>query len=94
MTQETPTPTIDLDRLEELANSATPGTWRIRTMQGQAGFVQAPRLDPSHPYDIELLGEDETLYPTREADLQYVVAVQPQVLKQLIAELRAARQGK
>lgn len=94
MTQKKKNTPIDLDKLEQLADAATPGTWAIRSARGMTPFVQAPRIDPDHPYDIELLGEDETLYPTRDADLEYVVAVQPRVLKQLIAEVRAARQSK
>jgi hypothetical protein len=94
MTKEQTAQALDLDQLEKLADAATPGTWEVRSMRGMPSFIQAPRIDPEHPYDIELLGEDDTLYPTREADLQYIVAVQPQVLKQLITEVRAARQGK
>lgn len=94
MTKEKASQAVDLDQLEKLADAATPGTWAVRSMRGMTSFIQAPRIDPKHPYDIELLGEDETLYPTREADMQYIVAVQPKVLKQLIAEVRAARQGK
>lgn len=94
MPKDTSTTPVDLDRLEQLADAATPGTWAIRSHRGMTPFIQAPRIDPAHPYDIELLGEDETLYPTRDADLAYVVAVQPQMLKQLIAEVRAARQSK
>ncbi len=96
MTTDTPedaSAPVNLDELEALANAATPGHWHIRQHRGLSGFIQAPRLDPAHPYDIELLGEDETLYPTREADMRYIVGVQPQVLKKLLAELRQAREA-
>lgn len=82
---------LDLDQLEAAANAATPGDWIVRSMRGHQSFVQAPRIDPEHPYDIELLGEDESLYPTRNADMTYIVAAQPSAVKELIAEVRALR---
>lgn len=65
----------DLDRIEAYCDAATPGPWRVRRgvgLPGLPGFVEAPRLSPSHPFDIEVLGEDDTLYSTRDADLEMV----------------------
>lgn len=58
-----------------LLTKVTPGDWKIRTnpRTGEPGFVQAPRIDPTHPYDIEVLGEDDTLYSTRNADMELIV---------------------
>jgi hypothetical protein len=62
----------------KLLAAATPGPWGIRRLNGAVsseGFVQAPRVDPAHPYDIEVLGEDDTLYPTRRGDMEFIVWV-------------------
>jgi hypothetical protein len=59
-----------------LVGQATPGDWRVRQGRSeQEFFIQAPRLDPNDPYDIEVLGEDDTLYPTRRADADAIVAL-------------------
>lgn len=62
--------------LEQVA-AATPGKWIVRQQGNNASqfFVQAPRLSPTDPYDIEVLGEDDTLYPTRRADADAIVGL-------------------
>ncbi len=61
----------ELEAIKARAAAATPGEWIVRRMprmETREGFVQAPRIDPKHPYDIEVLGEDDTL----AADLEFV----------------------
>ena len=61
--------------IEQVA-AASPGTWQVREGRDPSQFfVQAPRLSPEHPYDIEVLGEDDTLYPTRRADADAIVGL-------------------
>jgi len=85
---------IDIDALENLHQSTSPGPWRIRRLEagGAAlpGFVEAPRLDPSHAHAIEVLGEDDTLYPTRDGDMEFIVAAHRDV-PSLIDAVRALR---
>ena len=59
----------------ELLAAATPGDWRIRTspVNDESFFVEANKIDPVHPYNIEVLGDDDTLYPTRRADAELIV---------------------
>lgn len=60
----------------ELARRATPGTWFIREApRGNGFFIQAPRINPEDGYDIEILGEDDTQYPTRRADAESIVGL-------------------
>ena len=95
-TSHTPDTTFtnaDLEQLEHLANAATTGQWKKRSHPVLPSFIEAPRCNPEDPYDIELLGEDTTLYPTREADIDYIVGLQPEVVRKLIRELRAAREA-
>lgn len=62
------------EKLKAALAASTPGKWFVRehTASKDSFFVQAPRLDPSHPYDIEVLGEDDTLYPTRRGDADFI----------------------
>ena len=50
--------------------------WAVRRM-GDDCFVQAKRLKPEHPYDIEIIGDDvnEELYPVEQkmADAKFIV---------------------
>lgn len=70
----------EIAELERLDREAT-RNWRIRENPQRADqfFVQADRLDPSHPYDIDVLGEDrhEVLYPPAVArvDADLIVAL-------------------
>jgi len=63
------------DHGRKLLAAATPGDWRIRShpVTHEASHIEANRIDPSHAYDIEVLGEDEELYPTRQADMELIV---------------------
>jgi len=81
---------LDLRAVEARLKGATPGPWVIRITPGLPGFVQAPRLSPSDPYDVEVLGEDDTLYPTRGADMEFV-AHAPKDVAALLAALREVR---
>jgi len=78
-----------LNEIEEMLRRITPGEWKIRESPMGDGkyFVQAPRIDPKHPYDIEVLGEDEALYPTKRGDAEFIARA-PQIVRQLIAALK------
>ena len=67
-------------------NKSTPGEWKVRDIENLGSFIEAPRLESDHPYDIEILGEDDTLYPTREADIEFVANAHKDV-PWLVAEL-------
>lgn len=78
MAKTTPSTPVQqsFQRCLEQAAVASPGTWRVREgADASQFFIQAPRLDPQHPYDIEVLGEDDTLYPTRRADADAIVGL-------------------
>lgn len=75
--------------LRRLAEAATPGVWVKRSHPMMPSFVQAQRLNPSDPYDIEIMGEDDTLYPTREADVDFIAAANPTTILALLDELAA-----
>jgi hypothetical protein len=91
--------TLDLDKLENLHQSTTPGPWKVRqppdgarACLGMKGFIEAPRIKPEDAHKIEILGEDTTLYPTRDEDMAWIVAAHeafPAMLAE-IARLRAA----
>ena len=52
----------------------TPGPWRVRRRTpDDTGFVEADKIDPKMPYNIEILGDDETGYPTKAADVDFIV---------------------
>lgn len=64
-----------LAKLLDAFKRSSQGIWKVREMPGGTEFfVQAPRHDPKDPYDIEVLGEDDTLYPTRRGDADFIVA--------------------
>lgn len=65
----------ELDKLEKLYKEATPGVWFVRSHPNFKPFIQAPRANPNDPYDIELLGDDDTIYPTRNEDMAFIVAM-------------------
>ena len=73
------------DELKKLAESATPGKWTKRTHARMPSFVQAPRASKDDPYDIEILGEDECIYSTREADVSFIAAANPVAILELLA---------
>lgn len=75
-------------RLRELDEKATKGPWKVRRSSVGA-FLQAPRAKPEHPYDIEVLGEDETLYETRDADMDALCALR-NALPEIAALVEAA----
>lgn len=63
-----------------LLAKTTPGKWKVRELRpfGADGsrdefFVQAPRIKLDDPYDIEVLGDDISLYPTKRGDADFIV---------------------
>src|SRR4051812_22434138 len=84
---------IDIEQIAKRLAAASAGPWIVRRLPGSRpseGFIQAPRALPTHPYDIELLGEDDTLYPTRAADLEFVAHSREDV-EALIVEVEKLR---
>lgn len=86
---------LNLEAIKAREKAATPGPWMVRKMRGEEakvghGFVQAPRIDPEHGYDIEVLCEDGN-YPDalREGDLQFIAAAR-QDIPALISALSAS----
>ena len=79
-------------QLQALCDAATPGPWRHRMNPDidPIGFVEARKVDPSHPYNIQVLGEDDTLYPTKGADVIFIAAVR-EALPDALADLVACR---
>ncbi len=77
------------------AKAATKGPWTVRKHPEDPdrypSFVQAPRTNPSDPYDIEILGEDIALYETREQDVDFIAGAQPAVVLSLIDEVLRLR---
>ena len=76
-------------------SGTTKGPWKVRSMPGAPSFVEAPEPpDRQFGYDIEILGEDDNGYPTREADVAFVAAAPDLVMdmklaiQQLLAERR------
>jgi len=64
----------------------TDGPWKIRGRAGMQSFVEAPEPpDRKFGYNIEILGEDDNGYPTREKDVAFIAAA-----RQLVPELAAA----
>ena len=78
-----------LQAIRERVRRATPEPWVIRRLSNHEehqGFVQGPRAKPEDPYDIEILGEDDTLYPTRAGDLDFIAHVREDI-PTLLAEV-------
>jgi hypothetical protein len=80
---------MKIEEIEQLLANITPGQWTIRESPMGDGrfFVQAPRVDPKHPYDIEVLGEDDSLYPTKRGDAEFI-AKAPEIVRQLLAMVK------
>ena len=77
-----------LRQIEERANKATASPWGVRKRNSEdMGFVQAPRYQPSDPYDIEVLGDDDTLYPTKAHDIEFIAHARHDI-PSLIADVR------
>lgn len=56
-------------------------------------FIEAPRRSIYDAHAIEILGEDQTLYPTREADMAWIVTVHEVFPALLTAAREAYRSG-
>ena len=81
---------LDLDKLTELYDATTRGPWHVRRGPPGDAFVEAPRAKPSDPYDIEILGDDENLYPTRDEDVEWIAAMHT-AFPELVVALREFR---
>jgi hypothetical protein len=74
---------VDLDRLEALAKSATPGPWWI----DEEGAICTSGKET--PIDLRPIVFDAAY--ENVLDATYIAAVDPQTVLALVAELRAAR---
>lgn len=68
-----------LDRLEELANKATPGPWYNVVVESDFSVVSTDMQDDNKSIAIE---------PIEEKDSEYIAAANPAMIKEMIAELR------
>jgi hypothetical protein len=85
-----------LDLIDNNANAATPGWWRVRTVPADGrrlpDFVEAPNAHPSpSSAGIGILGDPDTDYIHREGDMAHVTTAQPIVARALTAEIRRLR---
>ena len=78
---------IDLDRIERLARKATPGPWRAS--RHDEGIVAGPKERMFHAGKDLFNRGPEWVSPD---DRRYVAAVSPDVVLELIRELRDARE--
>ncbi|GEM_PF-6379906 len=59
--------------IRERVERATPEPWEHRMASfDEVGFVSAPPASTEDPYNIEILGDDDTLYPTKAADCEFI----------------------
>lgn len=77
---------IDLDRLEELAENAAPGGWTV-TYAGEIDAKQAIIEGISR----ERYGDNAVTFGEDHDTAEYVAAVDPESVKSLIAGVRASR---
>jgi hypothetical protein len=83
------------DEMKAAYEAATPGVWFVRHSKNQENlfFVQAPRIKPTDPYDVEVLGDDTALYPTKLADARFIAMaheMMPRLLEAVAALERCA----
>lgn len=92
--------TTYLDKIEELARAATPGRWRDTWGSNGSEGVEwdlqmCVRSDaPGDPLQGLVIGTitcGEDLVACHQQDAAYIAAVSPDVVLNLVAELRAAR---
>jgi hypothetical protein len=79
-----------LKELSAAYEATTPGEWFVRHIDtdGDDFFVQAPRIDPTHTYDIEVLGDDIMQYPTKLADAEFI-AMAHEMMPRLLGAVAA-----
>lgn len=79
---------LDLDRLEALADAATPGPWETRCEgPGEPTYV-------CHDSEAVIyLGWEETAAEFHPADAAFIAETGPDVVKELVRQLREARAG-
>jgi hypothetical protein len=77
--------TIDLDRLDKLAEAATPGPWKHGPL-----YWEVWRVTQSGEMMSRVAGVGQPHRSTAEADAAYIAAFSPDVARALLARLRAA----
>ena len=64
----------------------TAGPWTVRAAAGLPSFVEAPEPpERGFAYNIEILGEDEHGYPTRDADVRFIAAAHRLIPEMVLA---------
>src|SRR6185369_17483890 len=82
---------IDLDRLLELAEKATPGPWRNR---GEFG-IDTSRCNVIYACDGHVYSEyssDGATIDARHEDLEFICACDPDTIRALVKCVRAAKE--
>lgn len=78
---------LDLDRLEALADAATPGPW----VHGGMGYVEDVPDNPEDRFDV--MPATIARAEVSEADAVFIAETGPDVTKELVRQLREARAG-
>jgi len=81
-----------IEQIQKRLSCITSGPWKLREHPADKDlyFVEAPKENPKHGYDIEILGEDDTQYSTRRPDTEFI-AKAPDDIKFLLALIEVMR---
>jgi hypothetical protein len=84
--------TIDLEKLEALAEMATPGPWRGDRFDGTVKYDIVAGDYPNGKYEIVCRGDNGNNFGFMKAgDEDYALAANPAAILELIAEVRRFR---
>lgn len=82
---------LDLDKLEALARAATPGPW-LRPSPWTGSIIRddriVSRVNGESVFDGAPCGYENSSLMAKSVDIDYLEAVSPDVVLELIAELR------
>lgn len=96
MTENTDTPTldIDLDDLERTARAATPGIWEVDRNTPFSDDIMGIFQPDYRRYVVHLDGSfHRDARPVSDEDAEYIAAARPEVVLELIRRLRAAEKA-
>lgn len=83
--------TIDLDKLEALAKAATPGPWRWGRWDSPDGKTDMFKLYATSERSMPVICiVPESAWVTLGSDTEYIAAASPDVVLELVRQLRAA----
>lgn len=88
--------TVDLDKLRAALDAATQGEWRtiVDDFDEELHVTTEGRLDDRKVPIAEVpTGFDEPMETEQQANAAYIVAVQPRVVRELIAEVERLREA-